>query len=67
MTFLDSLGMISYSLTIHFIALKPNVSKILSLKIKKKFFFHTSAVLKLLQQKYKSEEDAIHKCYKQSL
>jgi hypothetical protein len=58
MTFLDSLGMISYSHILHFIALKPTVKKILSIKIS---IFYTSAVLKLLQQKYKLQEDAVRK------
>ena len=49
-TFLDSLGMISYLQIIHFIALEPTVQKIFSMKIS---IFYTSAVLKLLQQKYK--------------
>jgi hypothetical protein len=43
---------------IHFVALKPTVKNILNIKIT---IFHTSAVLKLLQQKYKLQEDAIHK------
>jgi len=49
-TFLDYLGMISYLQIIHFIALEPTVKKIFSMKIS---IFYTSAVLKLLQQKYK--------------
>jgi hypothetical protein len=55
--FLDFLGMTSYSQIKHFIALEPTVKKILSIKIS---IFYTSAVLKLLQQKYKLQEDAIH-------
>jgi hypothetical protein len=58
MTFLHSLGMTSYSQIIHLIALKPTVKKILSIKIS---IFHTSAVLKLLQQMYKLQDDAIRK------
>jgi hypothetical protein len=57
-TFSDSLGMTSYLQIIHFIALRPTVKKILSIKISN---FYTSAVLKLLQQKYKLQEDAIRK------
>jgi hypothetical protein len=58
MTFLDYLGMTFYSQIIHVIALEPTVKKILSIKIS---IFNTSAVLKLLQQEYKLEEDVIHK------
>jgi hypothetical protein len=58
MTFLDSLGMTSYSHMIHFIAIELTVKKILSIKIS---IFYTSAVLKLLQQKYKLQENAICK------
>jgi hypothetical protein len=47
-----------YSQIIHFIALVQTVKKILSIKIS---IFYTSAVLKLLQQKYKLEEDAVRK------
>jgi hypothetical protein len=54
----------SYSQIIHFIALEPTVKKIFSIKIS---IFYTSAVLKLLQQKLKSQEDAIHKYYKEPL
>jgi hypothetical protein len=50
--------MSSYSQKIHFIALEPTVKKILSIKIS---IFYTSAVLKLLQQKYKLQEDAMRK------
>jgi hypothetical protein len=57
-TFLDSLGMTSYSKTIHFIALEQTIKKILSIKID---IFYTSAVLKLLQQKYKLQEDVVRK------
>jgi hypothetical protein len=57
-TFIDSLGMTFYSQIIYFIALKPTVKKKLSIKIS---IFYTSAVLKLLQQKYKLHEDAIRK------
>jgi hypothetical protein len=38
--------------------LEPTVKKILSIKVS---IFYTSAVLKLLQLKYKLQEDAIHK------
>jgi hypothetical protein len=58
MTFLESLGMTSFSQMIHFIALKPTVKNILCIKIS---IFHTSAVLKLLQQKYRLQEDAVCK------
>jgi hypothetical protein len=57
-TFLDFLGMTFYWQIIHFIALEPTMKKILSVKIS---IFYTSAVLKLLQQKYKLQEDAICK------
>jgi hypothetical protein len=57
-TFLDFLGMTSYSQIIHFIALEPTVKKIFSIKIS---IFDTSAVLNLLQQRYKLQEDAICK------
>jgi hypothetical protein len=50
--------MTSYSQIIHFIALEPTVKMILSIKLS---IFYTSAVLKLLQQKYKLQEDAIGK------
>jgi hypothetical protein len=63
-TFLDSLGLTFYSQIIHFIALEPTVKNLLTIKIS---FFYTSAVLKLLQQKFKSQEDVIHKCYKEPL
>jgi hypothetical protein len=43
---------------IHFIAFKPTVKKILSIKIS---ILHTSAVLKLLQHKYTLQEDVIPK------
>jgi hypothetical protein len=52
-TFLDSLDKTSYLQIIHFIAKKTTVKNILNIKI-----FHSSAVLKLLQQKYKLQEDA---------
>jgi hypothetical protein len=58
MTFLDLLGMTSYSQIVHFIALEQTVKKILSIKIS---IFYTSAVLKLLQQNYKLQEDAVRK------
>jgi hypothetical protein len=48
--------MTSYSQIIHFIALEPTVTKIFSIKIS---IFYTSAVLKLLQQKYKLQEDDV--------
>jgi hypothetical protein len=57
-TFLDSLGMISYLQIIHFIAIEPTVKRILSIKIS---IFYTSAVVKLLQQKYKLQKDAVRK------
>jgi hypothetical protein len=41
-----------------FIALEPTVKKILSIKIS---IFYTSAVLELLQQKYKLQEYAARK------
>jgi hypothetical protein len=50
--------MTSYLQIIHFIALEPTVKKIFSIKIS---IFYTSAVLKLLQQKYKLYEDAVRK------
>jgi hypothetical protein len=62
--FLDSLGMNSYSQINHFIALEPTIKKILSIKIS---IFYTSAVLKLLQRKYKLQEDAVRKQNKGTL
>jgi hypothetical protein len=47
-----------YTQVIYFIALKPAVKKILSIKFS---IFHTSAVLRLLQQKYKQQEDDVRK------
>jgi hypothetical protein len=43
---------------LHFIALEPTVKNILSIKIS---IFYSSTVLKLLQQKYKLQEDAVRK------
>jgi hypothetical protein len=52
----DSMVMTSNSQIIHFIALKPTVKKILYIKMS---IFHTSAVLKMLQQKYKLQQYAV--------
>jgi hypothetical protein len=58
MTFLESLGINSYLKIIHFIPEEPTFKKISSIKISN---FYTSAVLKLLQQKYKLLEDGVRK------
>jgi hypothetical protein len=59
-TFFDSFDMTYYLQIIHFIALEPTVKKILSIR-NSIFYSLRSAVLKLLQQKYKLEEDGICK------
>jgi hypothetical protein len=58
LTFLHSLGLTPYFQVIHFIALKLTIKNISSINIS---ILKTSAVLKLLQQKYKLQEDAVRK------
>jgi hypothetical protein len=62
--FLNSLGMISYTLAILFYALKPIVKKLLSIEI---VIFHTFALSEASSEKYRSQEVASNKLEKGSL
>jgi prophage maintenance system killer protein len=55
------MGITSYSHIIDFIVLNPALKKILDIKIS---IFHTSAVMKLLQHRYKLQEDVFRKQFK---